>query len=478
MVRSGLLLVGYRFIRQTVAYLDFSVQDNLIQKYNIPGPRYTSYPTVPYWDHDSINPAKWKDTVDKAFSESNASEGISLYIHLPFCESLCTFCGCHKRITKRHEVEDPYIDALLNEWDSYRQLFSAMPRIKEVHLGGGTPTFFNPENLRRLIDGILQHALLAEDYELGFEAHPNNTSLEHLTTLYDLGFRRCSFGVQDYAPLVQKTINRVQPFEKVQWVTNKAREIGYRSISHDLVFGLPHQTLGNVIDTINKTNELLPDRLAFYSYAHVPWIKGTGQRGFSEADLPKDEAKRALYEEGKKLLSELGYEEIGMDHFALKTDSLYESMQNKTLHRNFMGYTANKTQLMIGLGMSAIGDSWYAFAQNEKTVPEYEARANRGELPVFRGHLLTDEDRLIRQHILNIMCQFKTSWASQELQFAGLDQCLQKLEEMKADGLVQLEDRGLVVPEQARPFVRNICMAFDLRLMRNAPETRIFSMTI
>jgi oxygen-independent coproporphyrinogen-3 oxidase len=454
------------------------VQDNLIQKYNIPGPRYTSYPTVPYWDNNSIDPDKWKDAVHRAFSESNASEGISLYIHLPFCESLCTFCGCHKRITKRHEVEDPYIDALLNEWESYRQLFSAVPRIKELHLGGGTPTFFSPDNLHRLIDGILQHATLAEEYELGFEAHPNNTSLEHLTSLYDLGFRRCSFGVQDYAPLVQKTINRVQPFEKVKWVTDKAREVGYSSISHDLVFGLPHQTLGNVIDTINKTNELLPDRLAFYSYAHVPWIKGTGQRGFSEADLPKDKAKRALYEEGKKLLSELGYKEIGMDHFALKSDTLFESMQNKTLHRNFMGYTASKTQLMVGLGMSAIGDSWYAFAQNEKTVPEYEARANRGELPIFRGHLLTDEDRLIRQHILNIMCHFETSWASQELQFAELDQCLRKLEEMEADGLVQLKDHGLAVPEQARPFVRNICMAFDLRLMRNAPETRVFSMTI
>jgi oxygen-independent coproporphyrinogen-3 oxidase len=478
LVRRGLLLVGYRLIRQTAAHVDFSVQENLIQKYNIPGPRYTSYPTVPYWDHDSIDSDKWKDTVERAFAESNASEGISLYIHLPFCESLCTFCGCHKRITKRHEVESPYIDAVLNEWDSYRRLFSAIPRVKELHLGGGTPTFFSPGNLRKLIDGILQNTTLAEGYELGFEAHPNNTSLEHMTTLYDLGFRRCSFGVQDYDPLVQKAINRIQPFERVRRVTEGAREIGYKSISHDLVFGLPHQTLGNVIDTINMTNELLPDRLAFYSYAHVPWIKGTGQRGFSEADLPKDEAKRALYEEGKKLFSELGYKEIGMDHFALKSDSLFKSMQNRTLHRNFMGYTASKTQLMIGLGMSAIGDSWYAFAQNEKTVPEYEARANRGELPVLRGHLLTDEDRLIRQHILNIMCHFETSWDDPEMKFAELDQCLQKLEQMKTDGLVQLEGSKLVVPERARPFVRNICMAFDLRLMRNAPDTRIFSMTI
>lgn len=454
------------------------MQDNLIQKYNIPGPRYTSYPTVPYWDQESIDPNNWKDTVDTAFRESNRSEGISLYIHLPFCESLCTFCGCHKRITKRHDVESPYVDALLKEWDSYRRLFATTPRIKELHLGGGTPTFFSPDNLTRLIDGVMQHATPADEFEFGFEAHPNNTTQEHLHSLYDLGFRRCSFGVQDYDPLVQKTINRIQPFERVRQVTEHARETGYTSISHDLVFGLPHQTLDNVIDTIDKTNQLLPDRLAFYSYAHVPWIKGTGQRGFSEADLPRDEAKRALYETGKKLFSELGYIEIGMDHFALESDSLFRSMRNKTLHRNFMGYTASKTRLMVGLGMSAIGDSWYAFAQNEKTVPEYQARANRGELPVFRGHLLSAEDRIIRQHILNIMCHFETSWERPEMQFSELRDCLCKLEEMETDGLLRLTEQKLVVPEAARPFVRNICMAFDLRLMRNAPETRIFSMTI
>ena len=454
------------------------MQRNLVQKYNIPGPRYTSYPTVPYWDNDSIDADRWKATVARSFSESNSTEGISLYIHLPFCESLCTFCGCHKRITKRHDVETPYIDALLNEWKSYRNLFPETPRIREIHLGGGTPTFFSPDNLKRLIEGIMQHASYAEDYEFGFEAHPNSTSDEHLKTLYEIGFRRCSFGVQDYDPLVQKTINRIQSFEQVQRVTEKARSIGYTSISHDLVFGLPHQTLKNVTDTIEKTNQLLPDRLAYYSYAHVPWIKGTGQRGFSEVDLPKDAAKRELYEVGKQLFSEIGYEEIGMDHFALKTDSLYQSMKDRTLHRNFMGYTANKTQLMIGLGMSAIGDSWYAFAQNEKTVADYEARANQGELPVFRGHLLTDEDRLIRQHILNIMCHFETSWDEPDQQFPELVTCLDKLEEMKSDKLVKVEGHKLLVPEPSRPFVRNICMAFDLRLMRNAPDSRIFSMTI
>jgi len=454
------------------------MQNNLIQKYNIPGPRYTSYPTVPYWEEESITPAIWQDTAIRAFDESNASEGISLYIHLPFCESLCTFCGCHKRITKRHSVESPYIEAVLNEWKTYLGLFSETPRIKELHLGGGTPTFFSPDHLRMLIEGIMQDAEKAEGYEFGFEAHPNSTTREHLETLNELGFTRCSFGVQDYDPLVQKTINRKQSFERVKQVTEWARETGHTSISHDLIFGLPHQTLENVIDTINKTNELVPDRLAFYSYAHVPWIKGTGQRGFSEADLPKNEVKRALYESGKKLFSQLGYEEIGMDHFALKTDSLFQSLQNKKLHRNFMGYTASKTQLMVGLGMSSISDSWYAFAQNEKSVPEYEARANKGELPVFRGHLLSDEDRLIRQHILNIMCHFETTWDKPEKQFPELEDCLVKLEEMEADGLVELSENKLVVPEHARPFVRNICMAFDLRLLRNAPDTRIFSMTI
>jgi oxygen-independent coproporphyrinogen-3 oxidase len=453
-------------------------QPDLIQKYNIPGPRYTSYPTVPYWDSDSIDTAKWMQAVERSFSASNASEGISLYIHLPYCESLCTFCGCHKRITRRHDVELPYIEALLNEWRSYRAVFSETPRISELHLGGGTPTFFSPDNLARLVDGIMREATPAENHEFGFEAHPNSTSREHLDTLYRLGFRRCSFGVQDYDPLVQKTINRIQPFERVRQVTEAARETGYTSISHDLVFGLPHQTLDNVADTIDKTGLLRPDRLAFYSYAHVPWIKGTGQRGFSEDDLPRDEAKRALYEAGKRRFSELGYEEIGMDHFALESDSLYQAMQNRTLHRNFMGYTASKTRLMVGLGMSAIGDSWEAFAQNEKTVPEYEARANRGELPVFRGHLLTDEDRIVRRHILDIMCHFETGWADDESRFPELEACLDRLEEMRADGLLQLEEHRLVVPEIARPFVRNICMAFDLRLMRNAPDTRIFSMTI
>lgn len=427
---------------------------------------------------DSINKAQWLDSVAMSFSESNEEEGISLYIHLPFCESLCTFCGCHKRITKRHSVESPYIEAVLKEWDLYLEVFQGTPRIKEIHLGGGTPTFFSPDNLKRLISGILEKAEKTDNYEFSFEAHPNNTTEAHLRNLYELGFRRNSFGVQDYDPLVQKTINRIQSFEQVKEVTDKSREIGYNSISHDLVFGLPHQTLDSIKDSIKKTSELLPERIAFYSYAHVPWIKGLGQRGYSEAELPKNEVKRELYEYGKKRFLELGYEEIGMDHFALKTDGLYKAVKNKTLHRNFMGYTSGKTQLMVGLGMSSISDSWYSFAQNIKTVERYEQQIAKGEIPIFRGHVLSNEDLVIRKHILNIMCHFRTDFSDPSMQFPELGDTLSRLKEMEDDGLIEIGSDYLQVHDVGRPFIRNICMAFDLHLIRKEPQTRVFSMTI
>ena len=454
------------------------MQVSLVQKYNVPGPRYTSYPTVPYWEEDLFHLKDWKKSLLQSFNESNATEGISLYIHLPFCESLCTFCGCNKRITKRHEVENPYILAVLKEWRMYCDLFPRKPIIKEIHLGGGTPTFFSPENLEVLINGIFKFADKAPNYEFSFEGHPNNTTRQHLQKLYDLGFRRVSFGVQDYAEKVQQAIHRIQPFHNVAKVTFWAKEIGYTSIGHDLIFGLPFQTLENVIDTIDKTKSLQPDRLAFYSYAHVPWIKGNGQRGFNDEDLPQDVNKRKLYEEGKKLLAKNNYQEIGMDHFALKNDSMFTSFNEGKLHRNFMGYTASKTQLMIGLGVSAISDSWYSFAQNEKTIEDYYARLEANQLPVFRGHILTPEDLIIRKHILNLMCQFTTSWDDASMQFPELDEIHSNLEEMETDGLLKFLDHGIIITEKGKPFVRNICMAFDLRLKRKAPETKLFSMTI
>lgn len=451
---------------------------SLIQKYNVAGPRYTSYPTVPYWQEQDFSLEMWKQTLKRAFDETNTSEGISLYIHLPFCESLCTFCGCHKRVTKRHEVEQPYIQAVLKEWELYCQLLVDKPRIKEIHLGGGTPTFFSVQHLIELINGLLANADICDEYEFSFEGHPNNTTREHLQALYDLGFRRVSYGVQDYNEKVQKAIHRIQPFAHVQQVTKWAREIGYTSISHDLVFGLPFQNLTDVLHTIEQTNSLKPDRLAFYSYAHVPWIKGNGQRGFKDQDVPKDELKRQLYEEGKRKLLAQGYHEIGMDHFALEHDKMYQAFQQENLHRNFMGYTSSKTQVMIGLGLSSISDSWYSFAQNEKTLEDYYARLEKNEIPVYRGHLLTEEDLVIRQHILNLMCCFSTSWQNEALYFPELPEVLAQLEEMQNDGLLKMTSKDIQVTEQGKAFVRNICMAFDLHLRRKIPNNRIFSMTI
>ena len=451
---------------------------SLIQKYNVAGPRYTSYPTVPYWENEVFTAGQWLDSLVKSYNESNEREGISLYIHLPFCESLCTFCGCHKRITKRHEMEQPYIDAVLKEWRLYTELFSTKPIVKEIHLGGGTPTFFAPAELERLINGIFERAERAPHYEFSFEGHPNNTTEAHLRTLYRLGFRRVSYGVQDYSAKVQKAIHRIQPFEKVQQVTELARQIGYTSVSHDLVFGLPFQTLDDVLFTIDKSNSLRPDRIAFYSYAHVPWIKGNGQRGFKDEDVPTGEVKRRLYEEGKERLLQVGYAEIGMDHFALPTDSMYKAFQAHQLHRNFMGYTASKTQLMIGLGMSAISDSWYAFAQNEKELEAYYARLDRNEIPVCKGHILNYEDLIIRRHILNLMCQFTTSWEDTSRQFEGLNEVLARLAELQNDGLLHIGNHSITVPDEGKPFIRNICMAFDLRLQRKMPNTKIFSMTV
>lgn len=454
------------------------MKNSLIQKYNVPGPRYTSYPTVPYWDEGDFTSDLWIQTLQQSFRKSGPQEGLSLYIHLPFCESLCTFCGCNKRITKNHAVEHPYIMAVLKEWTLYCKLLGEKPTIKEIHLGGGTPTFFSTQNLEDLINGIFMHANKSVDHEFSFEGHPNNTTYAHLQKLYELGFRRVSFGVQDYAEKVQKAIHRVQPFHNVAKVTFWARAIGYTSIGHDIIYGLPFQEIDDVIDTIEKTKSLKPDRLAFYSYAHVPWIKGNGQRGFNDEDLPQDDKKRQLYETGKELLYENGYHEIGMDHFALETDALYIAFQEKTLHRNFMGYSASKTPLMIGLGVSSISDSWYGFAQNAKNLDDYYQLLEWDRLPVFRGHILTHEDLIIRKHILNLMCQFETSWHDASLYFEELPEVLEQLEEMEKDALIVIHENSLVITEKGKPYIRNIGMAFDLRLKRKAPETALFSMTI
>ena len=450
--------------------------EGLIQKYNVPGPRYTSYPTVPFWDNDPTV-EEWENLTKEAFKISNSSEGVSIYIHLPFCESLCTFCGCNKRITVNHKVEEPYLETVLKEWEMYLSLFNEKPIIKEIHLGGGTPTFFSPENLKDLITRLLTNTEKHPEAEFSFEAHPKNTTKKHLQTLYDLGFRRLSLGVQDFDPKVQEIINRIQPFEMVEKAVLEAREIGYTSISLDLVYGLPFQQLTSVKNTIEKVNLLRPERIAFYSYAHVPWTS-PGQRRFTKIDLPKDEEKRALYELGKAMFEENGYIEIGMDHFSLPTDGLFKAFENKTLHRNFMGYSSDHTTLMVGLGVSSISDSWTSFAQNVKTVEEYQSIVNEGKLPVYRGHKLNAEDLILRQHILNLMCHFETSWKDKTNTCEALLESLPMMSELIEDGLVIVKENSITVTEKGIPFIRNICMTLDARLWRSKPETNLFSSTV
>lgn len=453
-----------------------TLTQNLIQKYNVAGPRYTSYPTVPYWQ-ENLDLKQWLNAVKKTFVATNSKEGISLYIHLPFCESLCTYCGCNKHITKNHAVERPHLNFILKEWQMYLGLLPQKPIIKELHLGGGTPTFFGAENLRYFIDNILSNAVLAEHAELSFEAHPANTTGKHLEVLHGLGFSRISLGVQDFNPIVQKAIHRFQSFEQTKDITNKARQTGFDSVNYDLIYGLPFQTIASMVDTIKQTIALKPERIAFYSYAHVPWLKPS-QRGYDENDLPKAEVKRILYETGKELLLEAGYIEIGMDHFALKSDALYKALQEKKLHRNFMGYTAAHTKLMIGLGVSSISDSWNAFAQNVKTVKEYESLISQNEWPFLKGHLLNKEDLIIRKHILNLMCTFETDWSKPDDYCDHIPIALSKLKEAETDGLIYFTKTGLKVTNAGIPFVRNICIAFDARLMRKAPQTNLFSSTV
>lgn len=446
---------------------------NLLKKYNIPAPRYTSYPTVPAWT-DAPTQEEWKTLVKNSFHKTNSAIGISLYIHLPFCESLCTYCACNTRITVNHAVERPYIDSLLKEWKLYLALFDETPRIREIHLGGGTPTFFSPENLDQLISGILKEVEVCAEHDFSFEGHPANTSKQHLASLYELGFRRVSFGIQDFDPKVQDVINRYQTYEQVERAVREAREIGYSSVNFDLVYGLPFQKLDTIRDTIHKVIELKPDRLAFYSYAHVPWLK-PGQRKFTEKDLPLDEEKRELYNTGLKLFAQAGYHEIGMDHFAFESDALYQAAQNKTLHRNFMGYTDKYTELMISLGVSAISDTWNAFAQNIKVVEDYQHAVARNLFPISRGHVLDSEDLIIRQHILYIMCRHETSFGNEVYRFAAIAEGLQRCKELEADGLLELLPRKLKVTESGKAFLRNICLCFDARYWRKVPERQMFS---
>jgi len=448
----------------------------LIQKYNVPVPRYTSYPTVPFWGKEEAKTDKWFEIVKKSFDESNSTTGISIYIHLPYCEKLCTYCACTKIITQKHSLEESYIDSLLAEWKIYINTFEEKPILRELHLGGGTPTFFSPENLSRLITGIKKDSTLHPEYEFSFEGHPNNTTREHLQSLYNVGFRRVSYGVQDFDPEVQRIIDRIQTYQIVKEVSIAAREIGFTSVNYDLIYGLPKQKLSSIADTFDKVAELKPDRIAYYSYAHVPW-KTKGQRLFTEEDIPDNTAKRELYELGKQKLEELGYKDVGMDHFALQHDELYIARENKRLHRNFMGYNTSHTQLLIGLGASSISDAKYAYAQNEKNIKFYKESVNNNKLNLVKTYFLSDEDLIIKQAILDITCRRELTFTKELLDYMP-NNIFEQLEVMKNEGIITLTKEKLSVTNLGMIFLRNISKQFDNKIRKSKDENNMFSKSI
>jgi oxygen-independent coproporphyrinogen-3 oxidase len=453
---------------------NMSMKPQLIEKYNTAVPRYTSYPTVPHWQEGAPTQEEWLNHVNESYNEHPE---LSLYIHLPFCEALCTYCGCNKRITKNHTVESPYIEAVLKEWKIYLQNLEQRPTIKEIHLGGGTPTFFDAENLKKLISTILEDSDLAEGYEFSFESHPNSTSSLHLKTLYELGFRRISIGVQDVSPNILKAINRKQTADQVRGVTTWARAIGYTSINYDIIYGLPFQKPSNILETSKFVAEQRPDRIAFYSYAHVPW-KSASQRAFTIEDVPAGVKKNELYDIGRYLLEMEEYKAIGMDHFCLPDEALNISYQKGDMHRNFMGYTANYTKCSIALGASSISDSWSMYVQNEKHIEDYEKKVNQGLLPIIKGHKLSDTEMMMRKHILNLMCKDSTSWDAQSHDGIAITPFLSNLDPLVEDGLVNYSHNKIKITERGKFFIRNICSAIDPIFQGFSSENQVFSKAI
>jgi oxygen-independent coproporphyrinogen-3 oxidase len=372
----------------------------------------------------------------------------------------------------------PYLNTVLAELDMYLQaLGPARLELDELHLGGGTPTYLDETELDLLLSGLAARAPLRAGAPGSIEVDPRVTRPEQLMVLARHGFRRLSIGVQDFDPRVQAIVNREQSESSVAEVARAARTLGFSSINFDLIYGLPLQTEASIEATMDAVCRLRPDRIALYGYAHVPWIK-PGQRRFSESDVPQADQRRALYELSRERLGQAGYREVGLDHFALETDALWQAQQSGTLHRNFMGYTDRATLPLIGLGVSAIGDAGDALAQNEKDLRQYQQRIETGELPIHRGHVLDGEDLVLRRHILRLMTRLETRWDRPGEYTPFLAEIQQRLAEPEADGLVELSEHACRVTPTGRAFLRNLCMAFDARLARQSPGRTLFSRTL
>lgn len=451
----------------------------LVSKYDGHGPRYTSYPTAPVW-RDDFEEAAWQKALASANERSD--DPLALYVHLPFCEKRCLFCACNVVITQREDVVEAYLDRL---YQSIDRVAASLPKRREIsgmHWGGGTPTHLSSEQIRELFGRLQQHFTFLPEAELSIEVHPPVTTQEQMKVLRELGFNRVSFGVQDIDPEVQRIINRDQTLEQTEAITSWARELGYGSINYDLIYGLPGQTMDTWNRTLDEVQRLRPDRLAIYSYAHVPWLHPHQER-MPQDRLPDAELKLELLRTAsRRLVGEAGYEEIGFDHFALPTDDLAVAVREHRLYRNFMGYTVKPAPDYIGFGLTAISEVGNAFAQNEHKLNRWNDAIDRGESGVAKGMFIDEDDQIRKIVIERLMCNQRFSYAEAEAlcgkSFAEyFARQWEELDSFEADGLVERQEDALVVTSLGRHFLRNLCMLFDRHLADMQKEGR-FSRTV
>ncbi|HEX5036506.1 MAG TPA: oxygen-independent coproporphyrinogen III oxidase [bacterium] len=451
----------------------------LLKKYDVAGPRYTSYPTAPAWTN-AVGPEDFR----KGLASLKADEPLSLYIHIPFCETLCHFCGCMTVITKEHSRSRPYVETLKKEIDRIAGLMPDAGDVSQLHFGGGSPNYLKPEEFVDLMEHIQENFRFDTDAEIAIEMHPRTSTPEFCAIAAKMGVNRISLGVQDFDPAVQKLINRHQTYEMTADMVNSLRELGFQAFNFDLIYGLPGQTLEGWKETLDRVRTLKPDRLAVYSYAHVPWLKPY-QRSFEDKDLPPPELKLELFEAAYRTLTAGGYEPIGMDHFALATDDLARAQKDGTIHRNFMGYSTKADAHQIGIGVSSISYVGGNYFQNEKEIESYEAAIRSGKLATHRGYLLNRDDHIRRELIRQIMCRgrvdipaFEKEW---EISFADYFRGdLPHLDPMTDDGLLTLDSRSLSIVGEGHLFLRNVAMAFDRHLMeiRASAKNPVFSRTV
>jgi oxygen-independent coproporphyrinogen-3 oxidase len=458
-----------------------SVSAELLKRYDRPGPRYTSYPTAVEFS-PAFDEVAYRARLAEAAQRPR--EPLSLYLHLPFCEKRCSFCGCMVIITRKREVAARYLEYLHRELRMLAEALGSRRRVVQYHWGGGTPTYLATSEIEALHAEVARHFEIDRDAEVAIEVDPRVTSTEQLELLRRLGFNRLSMGVQDFDPTVQEAINRIQPEDPTRELYETARRLGFQSINVDLIYGLPFQTLASFERTLGSVVALRPDRLAVYSYAHVPWIRGN-QKRIDPKDLPERSLKLELFLQAREAFLGAGYRDIGMDHFALPGDELAQAAERGTLHRNFMGYTTKPATDMVGAGVSAIGDVAGAFAQNTKKLSTYYATLDTGRFPVERGYTLDDDDKLRRHVITELMCNFRIDKAAVEKRFGVRfdDYFAAELAELRVsgpvqDGFLELTPETLLITRAGRLFVRNVCMSFDRYLRQKAQDKPVFSRTI